>query len=274
MVDVTQTCGWHSACGGQTLPDGRLNHNGVDVSPSGGDRRVMVAAWSDGAVVSAYDQILPEGRASDNNGWGNNVVVRYNTSPPLYVNYAHGKDVVVRAGQPVVANMPLLEMGSTGNSTGKHVHIQAALTQSGATGGGGAATISPYDAYRIVTDTSSTYPLPDKMPDTGEGGQAYESGYAGVANSISRTEQFAGLSTRDLVGGAVNPFGLGIKILHDNGTALFMRVVVVLLGFVICIVALSIIGYKPAMQIAGLAVQARTGGMAAKAGGVANATGK
>ncbi len=96
--------------------DPRGRHSGEDTGhASGGD--VLVAA--PGVVVSVYDD------DGFNQGWGNRVVIRH--APGVHTTYNHfdaGDRIRVKVGQSVAAGLYLGDMGSTGTSTGDHLHFE------------------------------------------------------------------------------------------------------------------------------------------------------
>jgi len=85
-------------------------HNGVDIAQNGGCKILAVA---DGVVEYA--------------GWkaaGYGYMVRINHGNGLVSEYAHGAGTFyVTAGQSVSKGQPIMYMGSTGNSTGTHLHV-------------------------------------------------------------------------------------------------------------------------------------------------------
>lgn len=84
-------------------------HKGIDIArPS---NRTIKAA-DNGTVVSAgWD-----------GGYGNKVVVNHNNG--MRTVYAHLSSISVRVGQTVSQGQKLGDMGSTGNSTGVHLHFE------------------------------------------------------------------------------------------------------------------------------------------------------
>ncbi|MER6914105.1 M23 family metallopeptidase [Streptomyces sp. NPDC000594] len=86
------------------------SHSGIDFHASEGTAVVSVGA---GTVVEA--------------GWGgaygNNVVIRMNDGS--YTQYGHLLAVQVTAGQSVMPGQQIGLAGSTGNSTGAHLHFEA-----------------------------------------------------------------------------------------------------------------------------------------------------
>ncbi|MFC8080285.1 M23 family metallopeptidase [Streptomyces sp. NPDC057307] len=86
------------------------SHSGVDFRAASGTSVVAVGA---GTVVEA--------------GWGgaygNNVVIRMNDG--TYTQYGHLSSIGVTVGQSVTPGAPIALSGSTGNSTGPHLHFEA-----------------------------------------------------------------------------------------------------------------------------------------------------
>jgi len=88
-------------------------HSGIDFHAASGSSVVAVGA---GTVVEA--------------GWGgaygNNIVLRMTDG--TYTQYGHLSVIGVRVGQSVVAGQQIGLSGSTGNSTGPHLHFEARTT--------------------------------------------------------------------------------------------------------------------------------------------------
>jgi murein DD-endopeptidase MepM/ murein hydrolase activator NlpD len=93
------------------------HHNGTDIwSP-------MEPCW----IEAPYDATVVEARKSTaaGGGFGNFVTLSHKINGEDYVTvYAHMLDdsIKVTAGQKITAGTPLGKMGSTGMSTGKHLH--------------------------------------------------------------------------------------------------------------------------------------------------------
>ena len=60
--------------------------------------------------------------ASYNGGYGNNVVISH--ADGRLTRYAHNSKLLVKAGQHVEQGEPIALSGSTGRSTGPHVHFE------------------------------------------------------------------------------------------------------------------------------------------------------
>lgn len=84
-------------------------HKGVDFAGNEGDKVVAVAA---GVVTWAGART----------GWGNLVEIDHGNG--YVTRYAHNERTLVTAGQTVTRGEPIALMGSTGHSTGPHVHFE------------------------------------------------------------------------------------------------------------------------------------------------------
>lgn len=91
------------------------SHSGIDFHAASGSSVVAVGA---GTVVEA--------------GWGgaygNNIVLRMTDG--TYTQYGHLSSIGVSVGQSVGAGQRIGLSGSTGNSTGPHLHFEARTTPS------------------------------------------------------------------------------------------------------------------------------------------------
>lgn len=119
-------------CGGITYS----GHNGSDFgvgSWSGMDAGRDVVAAADGTVLytndGEYDR-CDTGACGGGGGFGNYVSIQHADGKVTY--YAHFKQwsVAVAAGQYVTCGTKLGEVGSSGNSTGPHVHFEVRVSNS------------------------------------------------------------------------------------------------------------------------------------------------
>ena len=101
-------------------PRGNAMHTGLDYPAAHG---TGVAAAGRGCVRSV---------GFDSGGYGNLVVIEHRAGMTSW--YAHLDSIAVGRGQCVVAGTPIGTVGSTGNSTGPHLHFELRL---------GAAAIDP-----------------------------------------------------------------------------------------------------------------------------------
>lgn len=84
-------------------------HTGVDL---GADLGTPIQAYFDGEVVfsGAYG------------GYGNTILIRHQSE--IYTFYGHCYQLYVVPGQKVKAGDMIAAVGSTGNSTGSHLHLE------------------------------------------------------------------------------------------------------------------------------------------------------
>lgn len=106
-LPVTSTFGWreHPVLGGYRF------HTGVDL---GYDYGTMIPAMLDGQVIAAGDF---------EDGFGNQIVI-YHPLQRAYTRYAHCSYIYVAAGDAVAAGQCIGSVGSTGMSTGPHLHLE------------------------------------------------------------------------------------------------------------------------------------------------------
>lgn len=92
-------------------------HLGVDLGTSG-NNSTTVGSIADGVVY----KVLKESKSG---GWGNFVIVKHTlpNGKVFYSGYAHLKSMSVKEGQTVNVGTKLGMMGSTGYSTGPHLHL-------------------------------------------------------------------------------------------------------------------------------------------------------
>ncbi|MCR3922725.1 MAG: M23 family metallopeptidase [Firmicutes bacterium] len=101
---ITSPFGWRrSPFSGQ-----QLFHNGIDIGAPYGTRIIATAA---GTVV----------KASYQRGYGNLVIINHGT---YVTHYAHMRSFNVKAGDQVEKGQQIGAVGSTGNSTGPHLHYE------------------------------------------------------------------------------------------------------------------------------------------------------
>ena len=100
----------------------KKHHNGTDIWSS--HEPCWIEAPYDGVVLESKKSTSPGG------GFGNYVILLHKIGGKQYTSlYAHMQDgsVKVKKGQKVEAGTPLGKMGTTGMSTGKHLHWELRL---------------------------------------------------------------------------------------------------------------------------------------------------
>ena len=93
-------------------------HNGIDIqSPKG----AIIVACADGIVEETYE-------SSQSGGYGRRVVIKHNITDSngrnIYSTYSHLDSISVKKGDIVLAGDEIGKCGSTGNSTGPHLHFE------------------------------------------------------------------------------------------------------------------------------------------------------
>ncbi len=100
-------------------------HGGIDIAPSVQGATEPLLAIKDGTVVDLNNKCTPtESQGCDKpgyTGYGNFVLIQHDN---FYSFYGHMNSVSVTAGQSVSAGMEIGQMGTTGRSTGVHVHFE------------------------------------------------------------------------------------------------------------------------------------------------------
>lgn len=101
-------------------------HAGVDIAYEFG---TPVPSFYDGQIIMAGDY---------EDGYGNQVLI-YNYNENTFIRYGHFDIVYVTAGQYVSAGTVVGLVGSTGKSTGPHLHLEYIVSD----GGGGYTYTDP-----------------------------------------------------------------------------------------------------------------------------------
>lgn len=91
-------------------------HEGVDLYARAGD---PIVACLDGVVVWASNQR----RSGGDSDYGNHIIVRHGLDDVWATWYAHLQYMVSGVGDVVKRGDRIGEAGSTGNSTGPHLHL-------------------------------------------------------------------------------------------------------------------------------------------------------
>ncbi|MBD2743034.1 M23 family metallopeptidase [Coleofasciculus sp. FACHB-1120] len=117
--DYSTTPGHHSLASGLIWPtQGNITkgfnayHEGIDIANSTG---TPIVAAASGTVIKA-------GR--DDSGWGLGNVIEIQHPDGSHTVYGHNSRLLVSKGQQVTQGQVIAEMGSTGNSTGPHLHFE------------------------------------------------------------------------------------------------------------------------------------------------------
>ncbi len=109
-ITVTSEFGWRDS---PTNPGTEEFHNGIDLV--NGNPNTPIFAAADGEIIVAGD-------ANYYDWYGNWTVIKHHDG--MYTGYAHQSRVDVSKGQKVTAGQQIGLMGTTGPSTGEHLHFQ------------------------------------------------------------------------------------------------------------------------------------------------------
>ena len=107
---------------------GSYNHGAIDIAGSGIMGAAAVAADS-GTVISSYNGCAhnwgKDGSCGCGGGYGNYVMIDHGNGKMTV--YGHFTNVIVSDGQRVSKGQVIGYIGSTGNSTGPHLHFECRL---------------------------------------------------------------------------------------------------------------------------------------------------
>jgi hypothetical protein len=114
---VTSEYGWRT----HPIRKTRHLHGGIDLAAASG-----TTVWSafDGVVVGSY--YSSDAKGYDKNGYGNYIIVEHTATDGTKFKtlYGHLSSVSVSSGTHVSAGTPIGAIGSTGSSTGPHLHFE------------------------------------------------------------------------------------------------------------------------------------------------------
>lgn len=107
------------------------NHQGTDFAIQGGfraqDEGRTIVAGADGTVMSVHDgesDRCTTGSCGGGGGFGNHVVLSHSDGKLSYYAHMRRGSILVRPGQAVRCGDAIGLVGSSGNSTGPHVHFE------------------------------------------------------------------------------------------------------------------------------------------------------
>ena len=116
-----------------TYPGG-TKHGGIDIINDGHPTQDVFAVY-DGTVVSVYNGCSHHNNAPNDTcgqSWGNNIQLKHIVNGQTYYSrYAHltQNSIVVKVGDSVGAGEKIAKMGSSGNSTAPHLHLEITPSQ-------------------------------------------------------------------------------------------------------------------------------------------------
>lgn len=132
-------------------------HGGTDIAADLGAPLVPV---TDATIVDYGKLSLTGAKRGDPSGWGNFIV--YKDSQGYYHLYGHVLESGMKTGGSVKKGVPIAKVGSTGRSSGPHLHWEMGTSWSGGTLGGKMDPLSvykvedPFTVGGVMSDNSST----------------------------------------------------------------------------------------------------------------------
>ena len=107
----------------------RKMHSGVDISGGSGLGKVNIIAAKDGIVVYPTSK-SPTNCESSNSlsscggGYGNYVIIQHSDGNYTLYAHLHKNTITVKEGDSVSQGQVIAKMGTSGNSTGMHIHFE------------------------------------------------------------------------------------------------------------------------------------------------------
>ena len=103
-------------------------HSGVDISGGRGLGKVNVIAAKDGIVVyptkNVSNNCVSGGSTSCGSGYGNYVIIQHSNGTYTLYGHLYENSITVKAGDQVEQGQVIGKMGSSGYSTGAHLHFE------------------------------------------------------------------------------------------------------------------------------------------------------
>ncbi len=171
---------------GYTIAYGNF-HEGIDLwngsdngeSNDSRSKDTKVLAAQDGTVTSIRNDVSAEG--DESLGYGNYIIIDHgNGFSTLYAHLIFDGGILVNVGDEVKMGQQIAWMGSTGYSTGKHLHFEIRKDNN---------RLDPLDFYNVVriNDESITYDE-DKANDTIQGNSAAQYKYVSSKGNKNNKE--------------------------------------------------------------------------------------
>jgi murein DD-endopeptidase MepM/ murein hydrolase activator NlpD len=120
---------------------GSQMHGGTDIAANPGAPLVPV---TDATIVDYGKLSLTGAKRGDPSGWGNFIV--YKDSQGYYHLYGHILESGMKTSGSVKKGVPIAKVGSTGKSSGPHLHWEMGTSWSGGTLGG---KMDPLSVYKV-----------------------------------------------------------------------------------------------------------------------------
>lgn len=100
-------------------------HSGLDIAGGRGEGQVNIIAAKDGIVVKTFDGCESSRTLSNcGGGYGNHVIIQHSDGNFTLYGHMYQNSVDVSEGSSVNQGQVIGKMGSSGNSTGAHLHFE------------------------------------------------------------------------------------------------------------------------------------------------------
>ena len=107
------------------LGRGTRFHSGLDIAGGSGLGNVNIIASRDGIVVETNDGCPSSSSLSScGGGYGNYVIIQHSDGNYTLYAHLHSNTITVKQGVSVSQGQVIAKMGSSGNSTGAHLHFE------------------------------------------------------------------------------------------------------------------------------------------------------
>lgn len=101
-------------------------HNGIDLTGVGGNGDTYIIAAKSGTVITAHTGCFSTDNQEDHcgGGYGNYVMIQHNDGLYTFYGHMHENSIVVKEGESVTQGQVIGRMGTSGVSTGTHLHFE------------------------------------------------------------------------------------------------------------------------------------------------------
>ena len=106
-----------------------VGHPALDISGGRGQGKVNIIAPKDGIVVyptslSGNDCPSSNTKSSCGGGYGNHIIIQHSDGNYTLYGHLYENSITVKAGDAVRQGQVIAQMGTSGNSTGSHLHFE------------------------------------------------------------------------------------------------------------------------------------------------------
>lgn len=130
-TSITSTFGYRGAVvnsSGKKIA-GDENHGAIDIANTRGVGVTNIIAAKNGVVVYPTEKSPIDCKNGDSRctGYGNYIVIQHSDGNYTLYAHLHENSITVKAGDSVDQGQVIAKMGSSGNSTGSHLHFEVRL---------------------------------------------------------------------------------------------------------------------------------------------------